>query len=719
MIPRRFRNGSSIALLALRCPNNKPLYPPQAPKWLLHPSDWPRSTLPSHRNITNIATVDRDSSSSVKLNEKSSANARASSIKQESSPTTDLNTLFQDQLLLDRKSVINPHTTENNAVPSNSQQDQVLLGQHLRQLIDQGQYQEAIEALLDNAAKHITAPLKISKIIYDYASKLPAADITSVLQSVHPDTTNGKRSPIWRATQQYINKLDFQTARDVFLASKYTHVEMEEMVQSHLVRRLVSQNDFDLHQMVQDICDTVDISKRRQRLCNVVLSQYLRIVNANGARTVLDSMQQHGITPTNVTYNILIHHELFVQDDPTTANALYEQLNRDSTSTTAAALCNSFLKYYLSKQNWVEAERWLDIALETSTPTAINRFTSGILAYALASNPDSTSIASIAERMVTHPAFKDNIDDDAVYNSYLTFLLRHNRIGIATKLIQQYSHQLPRPLSICTCNLHLHAMTMSGDTKEARSMLDKMIQGEDSYPQPDVISFATVINGYVLRNPDGVPDIHTANAMVKDMVSLGIQPNTVVHSILLQGLLTTDFSDISQARSLFNTIVEHQSSDTSRKQTVSMAILYNTMMNGYFIHHRMKNHNTIPREVYTLLRQGRRQKVPFTTSTLNIWVRGLAKMYGDIRSAESMFKVFEDMGVRANQRTMWYLIDTAVKKRRWDDAHRWVMYARDNDIPLTGNGLLRHLELVEDMMQKKAKQPWQYSLEQPNIDSID
>lgn len=604
-------------------------------------------------------------------------------------------------------------------MPSNSQQDQVLLGQHLRQLIDQGQYQEAIEALLDNAAKHITAPLKISKIIYDYASKLPAADITSVLQSVHPDTTNGKRSPIWRATQQYINKLDFQTARDVFLASKYTHVEMEEMVQSHLVRRLVSQNDFDLHQMVQDICDTVDISKRRQRLCNVVLSQYLRIVNANGARTVLDSMQQHGITPTNVTYNILIHHELFVQDDPTTANALYEQLNRDSTSTTAAALCNSFLKYYLSKQNWVEAERWLDIALETSTPTAINRFTSGILAYALASNPDSTSIASIAERMVTHPAFKDNIDDDAVYNSYLTFLLRHNRIGIATKLIQQYSHQLPRPLSICTCNLHLHAMTMSGDTKEARSMLDKMIQGEDSYPQPDVISFATVINGYVLRNPDGVPDIHTANAMVKDMVSLGIQPNTVVHSILLQGLLTTDFSDISQARSLFNTIVEHQSSDTSRKQTVSMAILYNTMMNGYFIHHRMKNHNTIPREVYTLLRQGRRQKVPFTTSTLNIWVRGLAKMYGDIRSAESMFKVFEDMGVRANQRTMWYLIDTAVKKRRWDDAHRWVMYARDNDIPLTGNGLLRHLELVEDMMQKKAKQPWQYSLEQPNIDSID
>ncbi|KAG2184052.1 hypothetical protein INT44_009063 [Umbelopsis vinacea] len=717
MIPRRFRNGSSIALLALRCPNNKPLYHPHASKWLLHPSDWPR--LPLHRNITNIATVDRDSTStsSVKLKEKSSANARTS-ITPESSATTDLNTLIQDQLLLDRKSVNDLHTTENNAVASISQQDQVLLGQHLRHLIDQGLYQEAIQALLDNAAKHITAPFKISKTIYDHASKLPVTDIISVLQSVHPDSIHGKRSPIWKATQHYINKLDFRTARDVFLSNKYTHVELEEMVQSHLVRRLVSQDGFDLHQMVQDINDTVHVVKQQQRLCNVVLSQYLRIVDANGARTVLDSMQQHNIAPSNVTYNILIQHELFVQDDPITANALYEQLNRDATSTTAA-LCNSFLKYHLSKQNWVEAERWLDIALETSTPRAINRFTSGILAYALASNPDSTSIASIAERMVTHSAFKDNIDDDAVYNSYLTFLLRHNRTGIATQLIQQYSHQLPRPLSICTCNLHLHAITMSGDIKEARSMLDKMIHGEDSYPQPDVISFATVINGYVLRNPDGVPDINTANSMVKSMVSLGIKPNTVVHSILLQGLLTTDFSDISQARSLFNTIVEHQSSDTSQKQTVSMAILYNTMMNGYFIHHRMKNHNTIPREVYTLLRQGRRQKVPFTTSTLNIWVRGLAKMFGDIRSAESMFKVFEDMGVRADQRTMWYLIDTAVKKRRWDDAHRWVTYARDNDISLTGHGLQQHLELVEDMMQKKAKQTWQYSLEQPNIDSID
>jgi Pentatricopeptide repeat domain len=719
MIPRRFRNGSSIALSALRCPNNKPLYHPHASKWLLHPSGWPRRTLPLHRNITNIATVDRDSTptSSAKLKENSPSNARTP-IKQESSSPTDLNTLFQDQLLLDRKSVDNSQTTENNAVASNSQQDQILLGQHLRQLIDQGQYQEAIQALLDNAAKHITAPLKISKTIYDHASKLPATDIIFVLQTVHPDSVHGKRSPIWRVTQQYINKLDFQTARDVFLSSKYTHVELEEMVQSHLVRRLVSHDGFDLNQMVQDIRDTVQVLKQRQRLCNVVLSRYLRIVNANGARIVLDSMQQHGISPSNVTYNILIHHELFVQDDPNTANALYEQLNRDATSATAA-LCNSFLKYHLSKQNWVEAERWLDIALEISTPKAINRFTSGILAYALASNPDSTSIASIAERMVTHPAFKDNIDDDAVYNSYLTFLLRHNRIGIATQLIQQYSHQLPRPLSICTCNLHLHAITMSGDIKEARTMLNKMIHGEDSYPQPDVISFATVINGYVLRNPDGVPDIDTANSMVKDMVNLGIKPNTVVHSILLQGLLTTDYSDISQARSLFNTIVEQQTSDTSQKQTVSMAILYNTMMNGYFIHYRMKNHNTIPREVYTLLRQGRRQKVPFTTSTLNIWVRGLAKMYGDIRSAESMFKVFEDMGVQANQRTMWYLIDTAVKKRRWDDAHRWVMYARDNDIPLTGHGLQRHLELVEDMMQRKAKQSWPYSLEQSKIDSID
>ncbi|KAH8550229.1 hypothetical protein BGW37DRAFT_468385 [Umbelopsis sp. PMI_123] len=717
MIPRRFRNGSSIALLALRCPNNKPLYHPHTPNLLLHPPNWPRRTLRLHRNVTNIATVDRDSTptSTVKLNEKSSTRT---SLKQESTPTTDLNTLFQDQLLLDRKPRKPLHTAENNDIAFNNQQDQALLGQHLRRLVDQGRYQEAIHALLDNAAKHIIAPFKISKTIYDHASKLSTADILSVLQSVHPDSIVGKRSPIWRATQQYITKLDFQTARDVFLSSKYTHVELEEMVQSHLVRRLVSPEGFDVNQMVQDIQATIQTSKKQQRLCNVVLSQYLRFVDSNGARTVLDSMQEHGISPTNVTYNILIHNELFVQDDPETANALYQQLDRDTTSNTAA-LCNSFLKYYLSKQNWAEAERWLDIALESSTPKAINRFTSGILAYALASNPDSTSIASIAERMVTHPAFKDNIDDDAVYNSYLTFLLRHNRIGIATHLIQQYSNQLPRPLSICTCNLHLHAITMSGDIAEARKILDKMINGQDSYPQPDVISFATVINGYVLRNPDGVPDINTANTLVKEMVNFGIKPNAVVHSILLQGLLTTDFSDISQARSLFNTIVERQSSEMNQKQPVSMAILYNTMMNGYFIHYRMKNHNTIPREVYTLLRQGRRQNIPFTTSTLNIWVRGLAKMYGDMKSAESMFSVFEDMGVKANQRTMWYLIDTAVKKRRWEDAHRWILYANQHQIPLTGHGLQRHCELVQDMIQRKAKQTWRLSLEQSDIDSID
>jgi hypothetical protein len=246
-----------------------------------------------------------------------------------------------------------------------------------------------------------------------------------------------------------------------------------------------------------------------------------------------------------------------------------------------------------------------------------------------------------------------------------------------------------------------------------------MINGQDNYPHPDVISFATVINAYVLQNPDGPPDISTANSMVKEMVQLGITPNTVVHSILLQGLLRTDFSDITQARSLFNTIVADEDNATGTKQPKSMGILYNTMMNGYFIHHRMMNNNNIPGEVYKLLRQGRKRNVQFTTATLNIWMRGLAKMYGDLKSAESMFREFEGAGIRANERTMWYLIDTAVKKRRWEDASRWIDYAQRHHIALKGQGLQRHLLLVQDMMQKISKQNWSPAPPTSDIDSID
>jgi hypothetical protein len=642
--------------------------------------------------------------------------------QQQQDTTMNLDSLFQEQLLSERRRKKKKVSLAEKPGSSHAQ-EQLLLGQRLQLLVGEGQHQEAIETLLANAAKGITAPFKVSQTVYENASKLPLKTIAEVLHmsvSHHDAVDFTKRSPLWKAVQHYITKLEFHAAREVFLCSKYTHVELEEMVQTHLVRHMVSAAppNCDVDQLIQDIRDIGSPSSHRQRLCNVVLSQYLRSVDSNGARHVLDSMRNHGITPTNVTYNILIHNELFVQNNLENANSLYEELVRDATSNTAA-LCNSFLKYHLSKQNWDEAERWLDIALDPKTIKGVNRFTAGILAHALASNPDRMSITSIAERMVSHPVFKNNIDDDVVYNSYLTFLLRHNRISVANQLIRQYSHHLPRPLSVCTCNLHLHAIILSGGLAEAHVLLDKMINGQDNYPHPDVISFATVINAYVLQNPDGPPDISTANSMVKEMVQLGITPNTVVHSILLQGLLRTDFSDITQARSLFNTIVADEDNATGTKQPKSMGILYNTMMNGYFIHHRMMNNNNIPGEVYKLLRQGRKRNVQFTTATLNIWMRGLAKMYGDLKSAESMFREFEGAGIRANERTMWYLIDTAVKKRRWEDASRWIDYAQRHHIALKGQGLQRHLLLVQDMMQKISKQNWSPAPPTSDIDSID
>jgi len=730
MIPRRFRNGSSIALLALRCQRSNRLHQPSpAPNLLHHSLIGPRTSLVSYRRITNIATVDRDSISiaSDKLNQKYlSKSPDTTPTEKQGSPTNaNLNNLFQEQLLLERKG--KKKSLSGAKFRSSLAQDQLLLGQRLQHLVDNEQHHEAIHTLLTSAADGVVAPFKISQAVYENASKLPLGAIVDILQNSVSGTHNGidyaKRSPLWKAFQHYISKIDARTSRKVFLCSKYTHVKLEEMAQTHLVRQQVSAappDQCNVDQIINDIADTIPLSHQRQRLCNVVLSQYLRSVDSDGAKLVLDSMQHYGVRPTNVTYNILIQNELFVKDNFENANALYEQLVQDSLSSTAA-LYNSFLKYHLSKQNWDQVERWLDIALDSSTHNGVNRFTSGILAHALASNPDSTAMASIAERMVSHQSFKENIDDDAVYNSYLTFLLRHNRIGVARQLIHQYAHQLPRPLSVCTCNLHLHAITLSGGLVDAHDMLKKMINGQDNYPHPDVISFATVMNAYVLQNPEGVPDISSANSLVKEMVQLGIAPNTVVHSILLQGLLTTDFTDIAQARSLFNTIVDSQSgiesTMTVKHQAKSMAILYNTMMNGYFIHYRMMNHNNIPGEVYKLLRQGKRRHVQFTTATLNIWMRGLAKMFGDLKSAESMFRVFEGMGIRANERTMWYLIDTAVKKRRWEDASRWIQYAEANHIPLKSDGMQRHLVLVQDMMNKISKNSW--SPTPHDLDSID
>jgi hypothetical protein len=729
MIPRRFRNGSSIALLALNR-YNRPFYrPPIQASWIQlcsqNPRSLPKTIRPNHRCIADIATSKRDSTTtqSTKLSNKQHSIQSKHQVTNRTTNfalPTNLDNVLQGQVALDIKARNNQVGYEKDEVFEQSRSaEQTVLCEQVQQLLQSGNYEDAARLLLTSAADGILAPFSVCRAAFEIASTLHMDAIIDLLQTTLPIVeakgVYSRNSPLWIAFQQFVSKLDYNQARSAFLRAHYTQHDIEVMVQTHLIRRMITATDphvMDIQQIIHDIKETVHSHSQQQSLCNLVLTQYLRTRDPNGAPIILELMQKHHITATDVTFNIILHNELFVRNNLSTATALYKRIIQDEIPVTAA-LCNSFLKYHLQHQNWDEAEEWLDISLGTKNNEGFNWYSSSILADALANNPNSTGIASIAEKMLSHPSFISNMNDDAVYNSYLAFLLRHDRISIAKFLIQQYSSRLTQPLSVCTCNLHLRAITLSGDLTDARDMLEKMIHGLDNHPHPDVISFATVIDGYLLRNPEGVPDVGGANELVKEMAQHGVGLNEVVHGIILQGLLKSDFSDIKPARKLFNTIVDSQPEGTASEYTNT--ILYNTMMNGYFIHHRLMNSNNIPGEVYQLLKQGRKRRVKFNTSTLNIWVRGLAKMNGDMLAAESMFRQFRRMGVTANERTIWYFVDTAVKKHRWQDAKRWLDYAKLNGIPLEGAGIQKHIQLIDDYLSKKSKSPFSDS----DIDLID
>ncbi|KAJ2962626.1 hypothetical protein NQZ79_g2201 [Umbelopsis isabellina] len=729
MIPRRFRNGSSIALLALNR-YNRPFYrPPIQANWIQlcsqNPRSLPKNFRPDHRCIADIAISKRDSTTAQSNKTSSKQQSLQSKQQVNNRPAsfalpTNLDSVLQGQVALDIKTRKQQIAHEKDEMFRQTQSaEQAVLCEQVQLLLQSHKYEDAVRLLLTSAANGVQVPFSLCRPVYERASTLHIDTIIDLLQTTLPvmetKSSYSKISPIWKAYQQFVGRLDYNQARSAFLRSKYTQHDIEVMVRTHLIRRLITATGphvMDVQQIIQDIRETVNLPAQQQSLCNLVLTQYLRTRDPNGAPIILELMQKHHIMPTNVTFNIILHNELFVRNNLSTATALYKRIIQDDIPI-SAALCNSFLKYHLQHQNWDEAEEWLDISLGAKNNAGFNWYTSSILADALANNPNSSGIASIAEKMLSHPSFISNMHDDAVYNSYLAFLLRHDRISIARFLIQQYSPRLSQPLSVCTCNLHLRAITLSGDLTDARAMLEKMIHGLDDLPHPDIISFATVIDGYLLRNPEGTPDVNGANELVKEMAQHGVGLNEVVHGIILQGLLKSDFSDIKPARKLFNTIIDSQPEGTANEYTNT--ILYNTMMNGYFIHHRLMNTNNIPGEVYQLLKQGRKRRVKFNTSTLNIWVRGLAKMNGDMIAAESMFRQFTRMGVAANERTIWYIVDTAVKKHRWQDAKRWLDYAQSNGIPLEGAGMQKHIQLIDDYLHKKSKSAFSDS----DIDSID
>ncbi|CAO3599159.1 unnamed protein product [Absidia cylindrospora] len=616
----------------------------------------------------------------------------------------------------------------------------------LKSYVDAGQYDDALTLVLQQPSGSsnkgfLGFPAKDRQLLLTRLGDLPVTELVDLLEPwIHRNQQQQQTTAYNKRLIQLLKGLGSHLPMDS-IQHLLSQFPLDHHVQSALFSRFVknymvaaSNNNSNSSEAHLDVMldflsntttTTTDIDIKT-RLYNMTLNGCLKRQQWQHVDKVLARMAS-GCSLDAVSYNMLIRSRLD-QGDVDAANALYDQLNKDEETgpTPTTATFNTFIKYACEQQHWDMMGLWLD-----RLKGGANRVTLRILVAALTDHMDQPAVVDAFQRVATvvSPAMATSALEATIHVS-IVHLLRQKHTDSALAILDTlFGHHRRMELSVNTYNLFIHALVQKGDLEAAEQVLAFMRQQQrhddddlgNHRPLPDIVSYTTLIHGYIRSANAHDMDIGRISALYKELMTSGIDTNATLQAVILYGMVKSGFQAMDEYATLFESMVEEDDDDDGDQQQqhmdpkLSRMTMYNIMMDGYFLHHyyhrRIHNHGRqhqpssssttlpsglmngrddhhIPPEPLALLTRAIEKGLPLTTATLNIWVRGLAYFHHDLTTAEAMVKWMTlTHGVEMNERTIYYLVRTAIRHDRRDKARQWIAFYENTGQTIQGSGL--------------------------------
>ncbi|CAO3631630.1 unnamed protein product [Cunninghamella echinulata] len=554
-------------------------------------------------------------------------------------------------------------------------------------------------------------PLKYRVIFFDKLSKLPPPQLATFLQPYidYLQQEESKDShyqynliPAGRKRlRSFLKTLGSTLPKDsiFYLLNQFSGYKSVQviMLQQYINKYIKSEMD-DQDQQLDTLLDYLKKvntnnnnnnsnldSTLKVQLFNMTLNGCIKTKKQDHITKILNQMEKSGTALDEVTYNILIRSQLDMNNGKV-ANELYDNMKKSSLTPTVATF-NTFIRYACKHQNWNDLTAWLDqMEHHHKQP---NPITLRIMMDALTNNTAEQQVVDNFKRVSDNIAIT-NQDLEWTINISITHLLRNNHIDTALAILQKLFETRPKmeaqsySLSVYSYNLLIHAYTLNGDMNAAENVLLNMknprhhqqqpVNGNETHltiPSPDIISYTTLIHGYIKSAPPQHINMKRVTTLYKELIERGLEENRSLQSVLLYGLIKSGFCDSKESMKLFK-LLTRISSNKKRSTKLNQKI-----------------DNHIPRKSIQLLKEAMDKNLPFDTSTLNIWVRGLSLFNHDLNMAETMvYWMTKQYQISINERTVFYLVKAAIKQRRFDKAKKWINTYEKNGKTIQGSGLL-------------------------------
>ncbi|KAG1109647.1 hypothetical protein G6F42_015591 [Rhizopus arrhizus] len=393
-------------------------------------------------------------------------------------------------------------------------------------------------------------------------------------------------------------------------------------------------------------------------------------------------MKERNMTPDTASYNILLRMRLDKEGADVPGLQMYDELVDEGAQPNHATF-NTFIKHAIQRKEWDTLEQWLDLMKKQKIkPTPV---TLRILFRALCVNPNQPDLSRAFDRV---SAIVPLTKQEVFLNTGTSALLDQRKTSAATDLLKT-TLGLKTKLSTYAYNLLLRALCQQGQIESAQHVLTSMIT-TDSIPEPDIVSFTTVIHG-LIRHSDKI-DLNQINALYDKLEQQDLRSNNVLQSVILYALVKSkDNNNLQKTRSLFDSIISNKNRAQLPVQhgdsPLSEINTYNMMMDFYFLHyHKSKTYkNQIPKQVFQLLNEAVEiKKLTPTLATMNIMVRGLAVLNKDLVAAEKVVELLKNKGVAMDEKTVWYLAKSAYRQGQISKARQFI---DDFKLPITQSGL--------------------------------
>ncbi|KAL0095353.1 hypothetical protein J3Q64DRAFT_1713339 [Phycomyces blakesleeanus] len=528
-------------------------------------------------------------------------------------------------------------------------------------------------------------PREDQRKVYERISKLSVDEILALFEpysqylSTKDKEGTGARRRIQRGLKEATSFWKIDKIKEIL------HKSTEERIQAYLFNILMQAYRESLElDLLLNIPSNLT-SESNTRFCNTAMDTALKQKQLQHVDAIFEKMKSLNCIPDTASFNIWIRAKL-VTLDIEGATEIYENMILRKIQPTIATY-NTFLSYVCQNKKWSILDKWVDRLEENSMPNSI---TLRIILAAVTEHEEPRVVSAFDRIAARIPPSKD---PEYVLNSSIAVLLRLKKINTALGLLRTM-FESERDLSVYAYNLLIHALTLKGDMSSARKLLYSMENNnyDRSIPEPDLVSFTTLIHGYIRGAPSPeLIDMQSILDIYRHMLDRKIYPNQVLRSVLLYGLLKSGSVNVSAAQSMFDLMLVNDKAVKTSAAESSHTILYNIMIDGYFIHHinnKSKIGRSIPHEPYRLLEMATKTKVPLSTSTLNIMVRGLGVFNSEWIEAEKMVEWFESKGVMMDERTTWYFVYMAYRRGHLNKARKWLEKYESRGCVVHGDGLV-------------------------------